>query len=97
MPTLKKCFVALSLSAFLYTPSVVAENLPVPSKRPETFYASPEMLKQIRRRMDSEGQNHSKPRYKAVKSKRHNYDIIVNDTDADQILDHVREMNLERY
>lgn len=71
-----------------------AESTPIPSKRPETFYASPEMLKEIKRRMAVQNQ----PVYKAVKSKPHNksYDVRVNEADADAILKHIRSMNLEQ-
>ena len=72
------------------------ESTPIPSKRPETFYASPEMLKEIRRRMITQHQN--KPIYQAVKSKPHsyNYEVQINEADADIILEHVRGMNLEQ-
>lgn len=86
------------LSAFLWLPVSPAlggnNDTPLPSRRPQTFYASPEMLKQIRERMQAQS---GTPQYRAVKEKKHKDEIRVSDPDKNQVLKYLRDFHIEDY
>ncbi len=78
----------------MFSTLAVAESVPVPSKRPQTFYASPEILKEIRQRM---AEQQVAPAYRVSKFRHNNYEVMVKDTDKEAVLEHLRNFNIEGY
>ena len=74
--------------------SMASGSAPLPSRHPETFYASPELLREIKRRMDM---SKISARDQDFKAQNDNDDLSVKDADKDLLLRHLQSFHIENF